>query len=106
MSERTTDIGGEFAGLGRKLHLEDGALISETVQDCTPIAERAKELHNIGYAGHSDMKLAASIPFVMVEKYLNDNRITFQEFCNDSAHQKRLITDPALKHFRVWNGAL
>jgi hypothetical protein len=85
--------------------LEEGALVTGTVQDCTAIAERAQALHNSGYQGPSgDMKLAASVPFVFVEKYLNDNRITMQDLMRDKAHQRRFLGDPALAHFRVWKG--
>lgn len=87
--------------------LEGGDLITGTVQDCTAIAERAKALHNAGYTGpSSDMRLAASVPAVLVEKYLNDNGITMQAFTRDQAHIKRLLGDPALAHFRVWKGVV
>ena len=92
-------------GVQTVVALEDGALVTGTIQDCTAIAERTKALHNIGFQGPSkDMKLAASIPFVMVDKYLNDNRLTLQEFQRDKAHIRRLLNDPALAHFRVWGG--
>lgn len=84
----------------------DGSLTTGTVQDCTPIAEYAKARHNAGLTGSGDMKLAASIPFVIVEKYCNDNNITFAEFSRDKAHTRRLLTDPALSHFRIWKGAV
>jgi len=94
-------------GVTTTVALEDGALISGTTQDCTPIADWCKSRHNEGFTGpSSDMKLAASIPFVMVEKYLNDNHLTMRELAQDQAHIKRLISDPALAHFRVWNGRL
>lgn len=94
-------------GLQTVVALEDGALISGTIQDCTAIAERAKALQNGGYTGPSkDMKLAASVPFVFVEKYLNDNNISMQTLAKDQAHQRRLLGDPALAHFRVWKGQI
>lgn len=82
----------------------DGSLTTGTIQDCTPIVERAKALHNIGYTGTADMKLAASIPFVIVEKYCNDNHVSFQDFMNSADHKKRLLNDPANGSFRVWKG--
>lgn len=81
-------------------------LITGMVQSCDPIAERTKYMHNTGHHGSKDMRLAASIPLVMVEKYLHDNRITMQEFSASQEHKKRLLQDPALSHFRVWKGAL
>ena len=50
------------------------------------------------------MKLAASLPFVMVENYLNDKRITMAEFMRDRSHVRAMLNDPALSHFRVWPG--
>jgi hypothetical protein len=86
------------------MHEEDGKTIFERVQDCDPIAERAKALHNEGLHGSSEMKLAASLPMVLVERYCNDNGITFREFLNGQEHIKRMCNDPALSHFRVWPG--
>ena len=84
--------------------LQDGNLVTGTVQDCTAIAEYAKARHNEGQHGSRDMKLAASIPFVMVDKYLNDNHLTLHEFQRDKAHIRRMLNDPALAHFRIWKG--
>ena len=86
--------------------LEDGNLITGTVQDCTAIAEAAKQAHNLGNYGSSDMKHAASVPMVFVDKYLNDNRITLQELGRSQEHQRRLLNDPALAHFRIWKGRI
>jgi hypothetical protein len=86
--------------------LEDGALVTGTVQDCTPIAEFAKAAHNAGAFGSSEMRHAARIPMVFIEKYLNDNRITLNEFCKDKTHVRRLLQDPALDHFRIWKGKI
>lgn len=86
--------------------LQDGALITGTVQDCNPIAERAKAMHNAGITGSSEMRLAASFPFVMVEKYCNDKGITLNEFNTDKAHIRYMLNDPALAHFRIWKGKI
>lgn len=94
-------------GVVTTVALQDGALVTGTTQDCTPYAERTKAMHNAGYTGPSrDMKLAASIPMVLVEKYLNDNQITLQDLGRSQEHQRRLLGDPALSHFRVWKGAV
>ena len=92
------------SGVTTTVALQDGNLITGTTQDCTPIAEYAKAKHNAGEFGTSDLKHAASIPSVMVEKYLNDNGITLQEFSRSQQHMKRLLGDPALAHFRIWKG--
>jgi hypothetical protein len=96
-----------FAGVETIIKLNnDGSLTTGTIQDCTPILEMAKARHNEGQHGSSDMKLAASMPFVIVEKYCNDNGIEFSEFCNSEAHKKRLLSDPDLSYFRIWKGKM
>jgi hypothetical protein len=88
------------------MHEEDGKTIFERVQDCEPIMEAAKALHNQGLHGSSEMRHAAKIPAVIVERYCNDNGITFREFLNGQDHIRRILTDPSLSHFRIWKGAL
>ena len=98
------DIAGT-PGVVTTIALEDDKLITGTTQDCAPIAEAAKRLSAQGYEGPSrDMKLAASVPFVLVERYLNDHNITMSELGRSPEHQRRLLNDPALAHFRVWKG--
>jgi hypothetical protein len=87
-----------------RMHEEDGKTIFERVQQCTPIAELSKKLHNEGLHGSSDFRHAAKVPKVLVEKYLNDNGITFREFCQNDEHMSRFLGDPALAHFRIWKG--
>lgn len=82
----------------------DGSLTSGTIQDCTPILERTQALAKEGYHGSSEMKHAASIPFVIVEKYCNENGVEFSEFMNSQEHKKRLLNDPANSLFRIWQG--
>jgi hypothetical protein len=79
-------------------------MVVHSTQDCTPIAERTKSLHNQGLHGSSEMKHAASIPMVMIEKYLNDNSISYQEWSSNKEHIRRMLNDPALAYFRVWKG--
>lgn len=86
------------------MHEEEGKTIFERVQDCEPIMERTKALHNEGHHGSSEMRLAASLPMVLVERYCNDNGITFRQFLNEQDHIKRMLNNPALSHFRVWPG--
>jgi hypothetical protein len=89
-----------------RFHFEDGKMVTQRTQDCTPIAERAKALHNEGIHGSSDMKHAASIPMVIVESYCNLHNIEFSEFMQNKEHIKRLCNDPNFSHFRVWPGRL
>lgn len=90
--------------LKTSLHVEEGNFISQTSQDCTPIAEFAKAQHNAGYHGSSEVKHAASIPLVIVEKYCNDNGVSFADFMADQTHIKRLVNNPDNSMFRIWPG--
>jgi len=74
--------------------------------DLDAVAEHCKALHNAGHTGSSDMKLAASVPAFFIQKYINDNKITFAEFMRDQAHMRRFLDDPALAHFRIWKGRI
>ena len=94
-------------GVVTTVALQDGNLITGTTQDCAPIAERAKELHRSGYIGPSkDMRLAASVPYVLVEEYLNKNGITMREFTQSDEHKSRFLNNPEISHFRVWGGRI
>jgi len=73
-------------------------------QDCTPIAEYAKAQHNAGMFGTTDVKHAAKLPLVIVEKYCNDIGITFSEFMQNPIHIKRVTLDPKNSDFRIWKG--
>jgi hypothetical protein len=91
-------------GVSTTIAVKDGNLITGTSQDCTPIMEDAQARHNAGFTGTSEMKHAARIPDVIVEKYCNDNGILFSEFLSNKVHIKRVLNDPALAYFRIWKG--
>lgn len=90
--------------LSTKFHFHDGNMTVERVQDCTPILEQTKSLHNAGIQGSSELKHAARIPYVIVERYCNDNGIEFSEFMQNKEHLRRVLNDKSLEHFRVWKG--
>lgn len=94
------------SNIGTNVSVKDGVLTTHRFQDCNPIAEHAKALHNMGMFGSSDMKLAATIPDVMIEKYCNDHGILFSEFMQNKEHMRRVLNDPAMAHFRVWPGKI
>lgn len=85
---------------------QDGKLFIGRTQDCTPIAEDAKRRHNAGLTGSADMKHAARIPNVIIEKYMNDHGVTFDEVLGNPQHMKRIVEDPANDAFRIWKGRL
>lgn len=83
-----------------------GTITFESFQDCTAIAEAAKTQQLQSITGTSELKLAATLPMVMVEAYMNTNNITMHEFLNNKDHIKIMCNDPALAHFRVWKGKI
>lgn len=90
--------------IGTKITLHDGAMTVERSQDCTPIVEHTKALNREGFHGTSEMKHAAKIPYIIIERYCNDHNILFSEFMQNKEHMKRVLNDPALAAFRIWPG--
>jgi hypothetical protein len=76
----------------------------ERVQDCTPIVDYTANLRAIGAVGSNEMRHAAKYPAVIVEAYCNQAGITFNEFMSNPVHVKRMLADPDLRGFRVWEG--
>lgn len=73
-------------------------------EDVEPLVEEIKARKAAGHVGSSDMKLAASFPMTVIENYLVMAGITFAEFLADTTHANRMMTDPDLRYFRVWEG--
>lgn len=84
----------------------DGKLFIGQSQDCTPIAEHAQALHKAGEFGSSDMKHAASIPMVILEKYMNEHGVTYAELMGNPVHMRRICNDPDNRMFRIWPGKI
>jgi len=76
----------------------------ERVQDCTPIADLTKELHNAGIHGSSEWKHAAKVPNVIIERYCDLKGITFEEWMGNEEHMRAVLNDSALADFRIWPG--
>lgn len=89
-----------------KIAEQDGKLFVGRTQNCVPIAEDAKRRHNAGQFGSSEMRHAARIPNVIIEKYMNDNGVTFEDVMSNPQHIKRIVEDPANDAFRIWKGKL
>lgn len=75
-------------------------------QDCTPIAERAYAMHKEGMHGSSEMRLAATIPNVIIEKYMNEHGVSYAEVIGNEVHMRRICNDPDNKMFRIWPGRI
>lgn len=84
----------------------DGKIFIAQTQDCTAIAEHAKRLHNEGHHGSSEMRHAATIPDVILEKYMNDHNVTYAELMSNPEHFRRICNDPDNKMFRIWPGRI
>lgn len=82
----------------------DGKLIIGQSQDCTAIAEYAKQAQSLGNVGSSDMKHAAKIPDVIINKYLNETGISYQELMSNPVHFRRICNNPDNAAFRIWRG--
>jgi hypothetical protein len=76
----------------------------ERVQDCTPIVDYAANQRVAGKVGSNEMRHAARFPAVIVETYLNNKGISFNEFLANPVHVKALLSDPSLTAFRIWEG--
>lgn len=93
------------AGTQTKIRQEhDGTIVVSRKEDVTAHLKATKELHNSGFVGSKDLRLAASMPRVVVEAYCNQNGITFADFMQNREHQKRILNDSSLEHFRIWKG--
>ena len=104
MDKATTSVADPSLDLATKFHLHDGNMTVQRTQDCSPILELCKAQHNEGIHGSGDMKLAAKLPFVVVENYCNVNNVDFSEVMNNPVHIRRMLNDTALSGFRIWKG--
>lgn len=87
--------------------VEDGNLVTGTVQDCSPIVESVARLRAAGGGKlDKDMWHLGRIPDVIVEKYCNESQIEFSEFMQNPVHVHRILQDPAYSKFRVFEGAI
>ena len=101
----TTVINNAGSDLKTVVALEDGKLITGSVQDATPYLEHAAMLRSAGDGKKSkELWHVASFPAVVVEKYCNLAGIEFSEFMQNPVHIKRMVQDPALSGFRVAGG--
>jgi len=84
------------------------ALHIERVQDCEPIVEEVAKLKQVT-DGRGDTSLGyhmGRIPGVIVEQYLIEVGINFEEFIRDDIHVKRILNDPTYKKFRIFEGRM
>lgn len=58
----------------------------------------------MGETGTSEMRHAARFPKVVVENYCARHGITLHEWMIDPVHVGRMLNDPDLAAFRIWEG--
>ena len=54
--------------------------------------------------GSSELKHAARFDAEVVDQYCRNAGITLNEFMVNPVHVRRMLNDPALSGFRVWEG--
>jgi len=91
-------------GVKTEFHLDGDDMTVRRVQDCEPVLDLTSSLRSVGEVGSNEMRHCASFPPVLVERYCNINGITFHEWMNNPVHVNRMLSDPDLKSFRVWEG--
>lgn len=76
------------------LHYEEegDTIIINNTQDCSEVLKQLDDERD-NYKGE-DMWKVASIPLVLIEKYLNETGVSYNEFMQDGEkHIMRLLTD-------------
>lgn len=93
-------------GLITRAYVDGDNLTLNRVQDVEPILSRVANMRSVGDVGTSEMKIAGIVPKVIVEAYCQKWGISLHDFMVDDAHCKRLLEDPSLSAYRVWQGKL
>lgn len=86
--------------------MEGDNLIERRSQDVEPILEQAARLRSNDRVGSSEMRHAARIPMIEIEKYLALTGITMHEFMANPVHIKAMLNNPELSKFRIWQGRI
>jgi len=80
--------------------------IIERVQDVEPIIQEIEDIKEIsdGRGNTSLGYFAGRIPGNIVEAYMNEFGVTFQDMIIDKTHIHRILNNPDFKKFRVFEG--
>lgn len=89
--------------VGTQFAEEEGRVVINRAQDVEPILEFAKQaaLEGSGYSPSRELKHVAEFPFVLVEQYISNKRITMQEFMTNPEHIRAMLNDPDLAAFNI-----
>ena len=85
-----------------QISLAGDTLVIANQQDVGVILDEVARLRH--GSGDSEMQHVGRIPHVVVEQYLIDNGINFEEFCGSQDHIKRILNDPDNKLLRIKEG--
>lgn len=88
----------------RELIHDDGGvrdLLYVNMDHLHAVRDHCHDLRASGQTGSKAMPHLAEFPAAVVEKYVNDNGITFAEWMQNPVHVRRMLNDPALSGFRV-----
>lgn len=85
---------------------DNGKIIVERIQDVEPVLELNKRLRlkDDGYSPTREMRRAASVPMVVIEKWLNEGFDMFDP--NNAAELKRRLNSNEWAHLRTADGVL
>lgn len=93
------------AGIETNFHIDNGDLIIERVADVQNVLDRAANLRSLGQLKTKmGDHFIGTIPLIEIEKYCNRVGVTLHEFWVDDTHMTRMLNDPDLSLFRVWEG--
>ena len=87
-----------------RFRMDGNDLIEMKSVDVEPVLDEVKALQGAGAVGTGEMRHAAKVPGVVIENYCSRNGVSFQEFMQSVDHIRRLLNDPDLSGFRVWQG--
>ncbi len=90
---------GADGGVLKTVQTDADTIRFASTQDVDPIIQYAREMAEAG-GWSSEMKPAAEIPMVIVEKMMQDGS------WGDPAAMKAWLNDPQNKCFRIWQGRL
>jgi hypothetical protein len=84
--------------------LVDGRMVINRAQDVEPVLDLLSGMRQITNGKGETFWWVGEIPNAIVEKYLNENGVTYQEFLADKTHVNRILKNPDYKKFRVLEG--
>jgi hypothetical protein len=90
--------------IAERMFLDEGKLVIQSTHDFTPVAEKAKTLNRHGMDSLGESKLVALIPDEMVNQWLKEAGVRWDDREGVEKVLARKLNDPDFSHFRVWGG--